>query len=135
MRTVYFTLALTLVFTLLASAAPVKETQEQFMCIEECLSVEEECLLNSIAMLECVNAYDVCHTICVPDEPEKPEPPKNKDEKVSDPEDNQDKTEEEKDKDEDDDGEDDEEDDGFIEIPAPKGGEDDEEYDDDTSDY
>ncbi|KAF9337154.1 hypothetical protein BG006_006031 [Podila minutissima] len=38
----------------------------EYHCIEECLSVEEDCLLNSISMTECVNQYDSCHTSCLP---------------------------------------------------------------------
>ncbi|KAF9957045.1 hypothetical protein BGZ70_009666, partial [Mortierella alpina] len=53
------------------SAAPMpqpapQETPEEYNCIEECLQVEEECLLNSIGMSPCVIAFDDCHTKCVP---------------------------------------------------------------------
>ncbi|KAF9319289.1 hypothetical protein BG003_009499 [Podila horticola] len=58
----------------LAAAAPApapapQETSAEFHCIEECLSVEEDCLLNSISMTECVNQYDSCHTSCLPNRP------------------------------------------------------------------
>ncbi|KAG0036825.1 hypothetical protein BGZ82_003659 [Podila clonocystis] len=56
------------------SAAPApapapQETAAEYHCIEECLSVEEDCLLNSISMMECVNQYDSCHTSCQPNRP------------------------------------------------------------------
>ncbi|KAF9289732.1 hypothetical protein BGZ74_000673 [Mortierella antarctica] len=55
----------------LAAAAPApapapQETAAEYRCIAECLSVEEDCLLNSISMTECVNQYDSCHTSCLP---------------------------------------------------------------------
>ncbi|KAG0369651.1 hypothetical protein BGZ54_009300 [Gamsiella multidivaricata] len=89
------------------------EPLEQTKCLDECLSLEEDCLLNSISMSGCIVSYDECHRDCIP------EPDLGSDDRRG-----QEWTEE---------GE--ERDDEFEEIPAPKGGEDDEEFDDDPSDY
>ncbi|KAF9991616.1 hypothetical protein BGZ80_004165 [Entomortierella chlamydospora] len=118
MRFVQLTLALSLAFILVASAAPapvpIQETEEQARCVDVCLSTEEDCLLNSNSMTDCVTAFDSCHRECVPE--------------VTTPPTQTPETEEEEEEEED-------IDDGFVEIPAPKGGEDDEEFDDEPSDY
>ncbi|KAF9922464.1 hypothetical protein FBU30_007418, partial [Linnemannia zychae] len=39
--------------------------QEQ--CVEECLKKEEDCLIDSISMTQCVIDFDTCHQICFPE--------------------------------------------------------------------
>ncbi|KAF9581326.1 hypothetical protein BGW38_001704, partial [Lunasporangiospora selenospora] len=39
-------------------------TEAKIRCIEECLGAEEECLLNSVKMDPCFDAYDQCRTQC-----------------------------------------------------------------------
>ncbi|KAF8942014.1 hypothetical protein BGZ47_006959 [Haplosporangium gracile] len=42
---------------------------EQGACVDKCLKTEEDCLLESISMSQCVIDFDTCHQICFPEEP------------------------------------------------------------------
>ncbi|KAF9353203.1 hypothetical protein BGX34_011738 [Mortierella sp. NVP85] len=81
MRIPSLTIAVCLAFTLLVSAvpAPPRElTPTERICENECLRVQEECLLNSIEMKGCVDNYDFCRDACevylTPDAPDTPSP-------------------------------------------------------------
>ena len=165
---------------------------EEERCLDGCLKVEEDCLLESISMYDCVVAFDTCHQACYPNEhvsqaPAAADGPNKHKDVTEDTEDSQDGD----DNDEDDDSEDQEDNEGgvgsapaagisvkqgkakaaavksvktkmigkekvgltltpeeinrmqesyqdeeiFDIIPAPKGGEDDDEFNDDPSDY
>ncbi|KAI8599416.1 hypothetical protein EDD21DRAFT_379923 [Dissophora ornata] len=157
---------------LLPTRLATKIAPEEVRCVDECLSTEEECLLNSISMSACVEAFDACHRDCVPETPVVPATTQQNEEEdpnTSNNEMHQDVTQETEvttpTTDEDLESEDEqdpglteeeleqtqdeknqeltqeqpeeqvEEDDGFEEILPPKGGEDDEEFNDDPSDY
>lgn len=70
MRLTTVSLTLSLAFAFLASAAPAPqlETAEQVACVDKCLKTEEDCLLESISMSQCVIDFDTCHQICFPEE-------------------------------------------------------------------
>ncbi|KAF9121648.1 hypothetical protein BGW39_010368 [Mortierella sp. 14UC] len=70
MRLTAVSLTLSLAFAFLASAAPAPqhETLEQERCVDVCLKTEEDCLLESISMSQCVIDFDTCHQICFPEE-------------------------------------------------------------------
>ncbi|KAF8975220.1 hypothetical protein BGZ46_009325 [Entomortierella lignicola] len=126
-------LTLSLALALAASAAPApapapQETTEQYKCVDLCLLVEENCLMESNSMLDCVNSYDKCHMECVPEAPvqQPPQsPPKeehNEEHETTDiipvPE-----------------PEETTEDEGYEDIPPPAGGEDFDDIEDESSDY
>ncbi|GJJ73503.1 hypothetical protein EMPS_05861 [Entomortierella parvispora] len=67
MRTTALTLSVGLTLCMLATAAPLpQETVDQHNCVEQCLIVQEDCLLNSISMSGCVIEFDDCHNSCIP---------------------------------------------------------------------
>ncbi|KAF9152816.1 hypothetical protein BG015_004644 [Linnemannia schmuckeri] len=78
MRLTTVSLTLSLAFAFLASAAPAPqhETAEQESCVDKCLKTEEDCLLESVSMSQCVIDFDTCHQICFPEEhiPDGPSP-------------------------------------------------------------
>ncbi|KAF9088301.1 hypothetical protein BGX29_008598 [Mortierella sp. GBA35] len=176
MRLKTVTLTLSLAFAFLASAAPApipqipEETPEQKICLDSCLTTEENCLLSSNSMSLCVEAFDTCHQICFPEQhlpttPETPAPGTGTPAPApGGAQKHKDVTQETTDSDdEDEDVEDDgtagtgpgpvkglvltpeeinrqqesyhDDPDDVDLIPAPKGGEDDDEFNDDPSDY
>ncbi|KAF9084052.1 hypothetical protein BGX27_003929 [Mortierella sp. AM989] len=158
MRFVQLALAFSLSFVLVAFAAPApapipQQTEEEFKCVDECLAMEEECLLNSIGMSECVMSFDKCHMECVPEAPAKPEPAPPKEPKeptishneshknitnetdVSNPTPTTETKEGPALTEEEETVEEQYEDSDYIDIGPPEGGEDDEEFDDETPDY
>ncbi|KAG0059878.1 hypothetical protein BGZ89_012734, partial [Linnemannia elongata] len=92
MRILSITLAVSLALVAITNAAPMPmpmpmpaldenpnfdESQDEFACVEQCLQVEEQCLLVSNSMNACVVAFDSCHATCVPEvaQPGPEEPP------------------------------------------------------------
>ncbi|KAG0283162.1 hypothetical protein BGZ96_012470, partial [Linnemannia gamsii] len=90
MRILSITLAVSLALVTMTKAAPMPmpmpaldenpnfdENQEQFACLEQCLQVEQQCLLVSNSMHDCYVAFDSCHGVCYPEvaHPDDSEPP------------------------------------------------------------